>query len=351
MNVVELLQVLDAAPSPAVAKSGLNSESAISDVLVLVGEDALLRDRAVMALRRHFTDDAPAAFSQDTFNAQDTEPERIVQSVKTLPMLVPKKLVLVKGAEHFSAEALDCLLPLLEHPVPSTGLVLTASKLDGRSRFAKLAKRKACWIDVQTPRGRALVSFCVAEAKRRGHHLAASDASDLMDVLGADLIAIDDALERLSLYVGERAPITADTIETVVVQLPLATIWDLVDGVSMLDQRKSLKSLEALLRLREPPLRIVAMLARQFRLLARIKDALASGADAQTAAQVAGVPPFKASELASASRRLNGTRITFAFRELARLDAALKSSRSPAEVLIQQSVLRLAAAGSEARTS
>lgn len=343
MNVIELLQKLE---KPGATKSSGASSATpkpSQSVYVLVGEEALLRDRALAALRNHHTDEATLAFNHDVFHAKDTQPQRIVEAVKTLPMLAGQRFIVVKEAELFSAEDLEHLSPLIEHPVPTTCLILMAQKLDGRSRFARLVKQKEYWIDVQPPRAKGLSTFIMSEAKRRGHALGANESLILMEILGVDLLAIDDALERLSLYVGPHEPITAEAIEAVVVYLPLATIWDLVDGVSALDQHRALTALCALERLREPPLRIVAMLARQFRILARMKDALSNHTDPLTAARHAGAPPFKAAELAAASRKLANARLRLAFKELAGLDQALKSSRCPPEVLLQQAVLRLSA--------
>lgn len=313
----------------------------LAPVYLLVGEETLLRERALSALRMLNADDGLGPLNQDVFHAKDTHPEDIVRAARTLPMFAAQRLILVREAEHFSAQALELFLPLLEQPVGTTCLVITAEKLDGRTRFARLAKKSGSWVDVQPLGGRALINFVATEGQRRGHLVTSSDAQLLVDTLGSDLLTLDDALERLSLYVGEGAPITRTAIESVVVHLPLATIWDLVDGVSSTDVERAMAALESLLDLAEPPLRIVAMLARQFRILVRMKDALRSESDPQSAARRAGAPPFKALELAKASRSLDVSQLRSAFIELANLDRSLKSSRCPAEVLMQQAVLRL----------
>jgi DNA polymerase-3 subunit delta len=83
------------------------------------------------------------------------------------------------------------------------------------------------------------------------------------------------------------------------------------------------------------------MLARQLRMVARMQGALASGAQPQDAAKLAGAPPFKARELATAARRFDRRALARAFGVLAETDLALKGSRTPPDAVLQAALLEL----------
>src|SRR5690606_14901870 len=131
------------------------------------------------------------------------------------------------------------------------------------------------------------------EAKARGHALGLDATRALLDALGDDLGALDDALERLSLFVGEGQPIELPAIEACVTRARAETIWALVDGVSARDARQTVAAASSLLADRQAPLYILSMVARQLRQVAKMREGLANGMGPEEAARAAGAPPFK----------------------------------------------------------
>jgi DNA polymerase-3 subunit delta len=141
--------------------------------------------------------------------------------------------------------------------------------------------------------------------------------------------------------VGEGAPILLEHVEQCVAHVRIESIWSLVDAVSARDAKTALASAASLLGDREPPLRILAMVARQLRAVAKMRDALASGLKPQEGAQKAGVPPFKARDFANAVRRFDDHKLARAFRLIAEADLALKGSKVPGPRVLERTLLAL----------
>jgi DNA polymerase-3 subunit delta len=313
----------------------------IPAVVVIAGEESFFVDRAVAALRRAVVGDGPSGWNEDIFEGKGVSASRILDAARTLPMLTGQRLVLVRALDALAAAELDKLADYLEKPSPSSCVVLVAEKLDGRTRMAKRASKLGILVDAAPVKPADLRSFVTAEAQRRRIQIAAEAASAIIDALGSDLPAIDDALERLSLYVGAEAKIDLDAVEVCVVKVRVESIWSLVDAVGMRDRRGALRAVSSLLAGREPPLRILAMVARQLRIVARMQSALAAGTPPPEAARLAGAPPFKARDLATAAKRFDGPALSRAFSVLAATDLALKGSRTPPEVVLQGAILEL----------
>lgn len=319
---------------------------------VLVGPERFLLERAVRAIRAAAVGDGPTGFNEDAFHGgQGLSAKSILSAAKTLPMMAATRFVLVRDTEALPAAELDALASYLEEPSPSTCLVLVAEKLDGRTRFAKAARKVDAWIEAPVLKAAAARSFITDEASARGHRIAGPAAEALLDAIGEDLALLDDGLERLSLFVGEGAPIDEAAIEACIQPVRSATIWALVDAVSLRDLRPATRAAASLLAAREPALRILAMIARQLRMVARMQEALSTGLRPPEAAKAAGAPPFKARELAEAARRFRPSDLAAAFVLLAETDRALKGSKRPPEVILEEAILRLCRAtpGSEDR--
>jgi DNA polymerase-3 subunit delta len=310
-------------------------------VIVITGGERFFIDRALRGVRKAVLSEGLSGFNEDVFEGKGCTAARIADAARTLPMLASQRLILVREADAIAAAELDKLSEYLEQPSPSSCVLLLCEKLDGRTRFARRATKLGLVVDAAPLKVGDLRGFLQAEASRRGVRIAPDAAAALLDTLGTDLPGIDDALERLSLYAGEAARIELADVTACVTRVRVESIWSLVDAVGLRDRRAALRAAASLLADREPPLRILAMIARQLRMIGRMQTALDAGAAPPEAARQAGAPPFKARELTTAARRFEPRVLRRAFAVLAQTDMALKGSKRPGDAVLQGALLEL----------
>ena len=322
-------------------------EGRFRPVVLIVGPERWLAAQAVAALRRAVLGEGPSGFNDDRFEVGPgaTPMATVLSTARTLPMMATARFVLahLQRGEKTPAEDLAALADYLEQPSETSCLVVLAERLDGRSKLVRRAKAKGAYVEASPLKRAQLQDFLREEARRRGHRLEPAAAALLLEDVGEQLGPLDDALERLSLYVGPGQPITVEAVEATLTRSHGETVWGLVDGVAEGDARRALRvAARAFVHDAEPPLRLVALLARQFRMIARFREARAQGQRPAEAARAAGAPPFKARDLDRAASRLDGRRLTAIFEVLAQLDRQLKGSKVPAELLAEEAFLRLA---------
>ncbi len=310
-------------------------------VCVLMGSERVRLERAVAALKKAALADGPSGFNDDLFQGQGLTAQTVINAARTLPMMAQSRFVLVRNADAMPAGEHDALASYMAKPSPETCLVLVADKLDGRTKLAKAARDANALYECEPPRPQEVPDLARREASARGHALSPQAAEALADAVGVDLAALTDALDRLSLFVGATQPIESDHVAACVAHVRTESIWSLVDAVSAKDAATALSAASSLLSDREPPLRILALVARQLRTVARMRDALASGLRPQDAATKAGAPPFKARDLALAAKRFDDAQLHRAFRLVAEADLALKGSKVPGPRVLELTLLQL----------
>ncbi|HEY6881129.1 MAG TPA: DNA polymerase III subunit delta [Polyangiales bacterium] len=313
---------------------------AFPPVAVIAGSERLLVERAVDALREAAKAE-PGGFNSDVFQGQGLSAQTLINTARMLPMMAQTRFILVRHADAIPQGELEAICAYIKKPVAETCLVFVSEKLDGRSKLAKAAQDVSGFHEAVPPQARDLPPLLQGEARMRGHELEVEAAQALVDALGADLSALDDALERLSLYVGEGNPIDVKAVEASVVHVRTDSVWALVDAVGARNKRAAIASAGSLLGSQEPPLRILALLARQMRTIARVRSALKSGLKEQEAAQKAGAPPFKARELAQLARKFDDAQMRHAFATLAEADLLLKGSKVQGPRVLEQALLSL----------
>ncbi len=240
------------------------------------------------------------------------------------------------------ASPLDKLAAYAAAPVDSSCMVLVAEKIDGRRKLVALAKRQGFLVSCETLDDRTLLSWILDRARVKGHAMEHDVAELLAAIAGPELAYVNDALERLSLYVGAGKPIDEGAVAECVARVRTADTWALVDAVGKRDLAEGMRLLADVYDPRDRGLPLLGALAWSIRQLAKYQAAAADGASADEAARKAGVfQPFRARELAVKARGFRAKEVERWLLVLAETDVALKSSRRPPEAILDDMLTRM----------
>jgi DNA polymerase-3 subunit delta len=316
----------------------------IAPIYCLHGPERFLIDRVLAALRRRIlgaTGDASGC-NCELFDLKEVTLIDVLAAARTLPMFAKQRLVIARGLEQVKAEGLEPLTAYAAHPNPSTCLVLLAEKVDGRLR-AFLALRKAGFLhEFARLKDRDLGPFIAREAKTRGLAIDSDAAEALANAAGPDLGRLMQALEQLEIYAGKAGRISRAQIEELVPESRERNVFELTKAIGTGDTRRALQLVTNMLRNREPPLRIQAMLLRQLRQTWRAKELMAANLPRAEMAAAVGLPPFFLDDVLVPARRLSVAALRRSFERLYQADRAFKSSRVDPEVQLTRLVRQLA---------
>ncbi len=326
-------------------------------VYLVVGEERLLRDMVVDALRGASLAGGIAAFNEDKFTAGEVDADKVVSAARTVPMMAARRFVLVRSVERWDAKEgkegdgapFDRIAEYAASPADTTCLVLAGEKIDGRRKLALTARKEGFLVACDPLDDRALPAWIRERFDAKGHAVD-RDAAELLTALaGPSLSSLDDAVERLSLYAGPGAAIGEDAIAVCVARVRTADTWAMVDAVGARDLGRALRTLADAYDPRERGLPLLGALAWSVRQLARYQAAMAAGASAQDAARQAGAfQPSRARELSMKARAVTAREVERWILVLAETDLALKSSRRSPDVVLEEMLTRLCRAEASA---
>lgn len=320
----------------------------IPPVVLVVGAEQYLQGQVWHAVRAAVLKGGVPGLNEDLFIAGETPVDSVISTARTLPMLAKRRLVAVRQLERWEAntkgsgDALDRIAQYASEPVASTVLVLSGTKIDGRKRLSTIAK-KGNWLVACEPIARSgIAGFIAAKAKQNSVRISSSAAELVVEVVGSDLAAISDAVERLCLFVGPDGVVDEDTVGTCLVRIKTSTVWELVGAIGHRDLGRALTALDAVYDPRDRGLPIVGTMAWSARQLLRFEAALRTGKSPTEAAQASGAPPFRANELADQCKRLSRPELERWLEVIADVDLALKgASKRPPKAVLEHAVLSL----------
>jgi DNA polymerase-3 subunit delta len=325
-------------------------------VYLIAGEERHYRQQVVAAMRRAVVGSDGASLNEDQFEAGEADARAIVSAARTLPMFGPRRLVLVRGLDRWDAKndasqakgseskgvvhkPLEQLADYAAAPSDTTTLLLIADKLDNRRRLVIAAKKDGYLVVCQSPPRNALPGWIRQRARERGHGITAPAAELLAELVGADLCALGDAMERVELFVGKGAELSEAAVLQCVANMQPASVWDLVGAVGRRDAGAALAALERVFEPGGGP-RLVGLLCWSARQLIRFGSARRAGLGPDEAARQAGVPPFKLREVTEQLRHLPLERAEQWLEALAQVDFDLKGgSRLPQKAVLETAFL------------
>jgi len=306
---------------------------------LVAGDEPLLRDDAMAALRRAVLEGASADFNLDKLPAASTSPGALRDALRMLPVMARRRLVWLREPEEARAAGRALLDALPDAVTELAGrddvvLVVTAVKIDRRERWVKAFGDPAALVVCEAPRdARGLAGFARAEAKRQGVGLEPAAAELLAERIGPQLLVLRQEIAKAALLAHPARTITRDHVARGVIDVAEEPIWDLTDAIGEGRPGDALATLGRLLRGGAPAPVVLASLASHFRKLARVR----------AGARLAG-PPFVLRKLESQARRYALQRLLAHLEAIHRTDEALKGKGGlPPELALERLVLGLAA--------
>ena len=284
---------------------------------LLAGDEPLLRDDALAALRHAVLGEGGSDFDEDRLSAERTDAGAIEDSLNTLPVLAARRLVLLEDPEGRRAKGVTDALPdriaALEEGAGSV-LVVLAQKADKRARWVKAFGTSV--VDCAAPtRAREVAAFVRREAERQEVALGRGVAELLAERTGPQLLLLRQEIAKLALFAGPGEKIQKEHVAAGTATLAEAPIWDLTDAIGEGRTADALRVLSQLQAAGAPGPVILGSLVSHFRRLLRVGHG----------ASVPG-PPFVRRKLESQARRYGVRRLRSSLDAIHQTDLALKGA-------------------------
>lgn len=287
----------------------------------------------------------------------------VIDDARALSLFAAERVLWVSGAEaalpkgRASAQEENAgaaeLAEYVRHPTPGTVVVFVASRYDfegeDRGKIERVQKFFSCITEVVEFRPYTVESarhLAQDLAQAAGLQLGLSELGLLVDSLAADASRIANEIEKLRLYTGGSRKVTADDILRLVPNAQAATIFALVAALGRGDRKRSLDSLDTLLREGEYLPLALTFLATQFRLaMVAHEGRLRTSQQIQNYFSKQGIRIWRdrAEQIYQTVSAFSAERLTRAIEKVAWADRALRDARPDDRVVMEELVFDLTA--------
>lgn len=292
-------------------------------VYLLYGEEDYLKKQYKEKLKKGILPD-DNSMNYAYFEGKGADENEIIMLSDTMPFLSEKRLIIVENSGFFKVKKEELAAYIANIP-ETTVLVFIESEVDKRNKVYKEVVKKGRAVEIKIQDERTLILWIASLIKKENKKVKESTIRYLIDKTGDNMESLSNELEKLFSYTFLRDEITTKDIDAIVTVKMQNHIFDMVDAVSTKKQKKALDLYNELLALKEPPMRILYMLGRQFRQLYEVKQLKKEGYSKSQIASKAGMHPFVVGKNMIQSEHFSSKKLKEIMEDALELEKAVKT--------------------------
>jgi len=323
-------------------------------VYLFIGPDAYHRN----ACRKALLERLPEI---DRFDLDETSLTSVLDDARSLSLFSNERIIWVSSAEaalpktraaDAGEEDAAALQSYLQRPTPGVVLIFDSSRYEfegeDKAKIERVQRFYSAipdYVEFRPFTLEAARQLAKDLARAGGLNIGLAEIGLLVEALASDASRIAIEIEKLALYAGGRK-ITADDIALMVPNARETTIFALVAALGRADRKRSLDSLDTLLRDGEYLPLALTFLATQFRLAMVAHEAkLHTSQQVQTYFTRQGIRIWRdrAEQVCQTVSAFSKERLATAMDKVFQADRALRDARPDDRIVMEELVLSLTA--------
>lgn len=294
-------------------------------VYLLYGEESYLRlqyrDKLKAALVA-----ADDTMNYHYFEGKDTNPLELIDLAETMPFFAERRVIFVENSGFFKKSA-DQLAEYLRAVAPTACLVFVEREVDKRGRMFKAVRDAGRTVEFAQQNEATLKKWILVLLKKEGKRIAEPTLNYFLQKTGTDMENIYRELEKVFCYTLGRDVVTQEDIDAVCIRQVNNQIFDMVEAIAQRRQQQALKLYYDLLSLKEPPMRILFLIGRQFNLLMQVKELKKKGYDDKRIGEKTGLHGFVVKKYVAQAARFLMEELREALTACVEADEAVKTGK------------------------
>ena len=294
-------------------------------IYLLYGEEAYLRKQYRDKMKESLIDNGDT-MNNHYYEGKDTKIEEIIDLAETLPFFADKRVIIIENSGWFQKGG-DKMAEYLPNLPESSYLIFVEMQVDKRSKLYKTVKSKGRIAEFAHQDEQTLKRWILGMLKKEGKNITAADMQFLLERTGTEMAHIKTEMEKLLCYTMGKSEVTRADIEEICTKRVQNQIFDMINAIADRNQKKALDLYYDLLTLKEPPMRILALIGRQFNLLLQVKELKKKGYSQALIAEKTGLHGFVVGKYEKQAAQFSTAKLREALEACVEADENVKTGR------------------------
>lgn len=292
---------------------------------LLYGEEAYLKKQYKDKLTKAMLPEGDTV-NYAYYEGKGTNPAELIDLAETMPFFADRRLIVVENSGFFK-NATPELADYIKNMPETACFLFVESEVDKRGKMYKSVKDKGRAVEMGRQDEKTLLYWLAGMVKKEGKQIKESTARYLVAKTGTDMENLEKEMEKLFSYTLGQTEITVQDVDEICTTQITNKIFDMVEAVATKQQKRALHYYYDLLALKEPPMRILYLLSRQFKLLMEVKDLSGRGYEKSQIAKTAGLHPFVAGKYIKQCHSFSKEELRSIIEDAANMEEMVKTGR------------------------
>ncbi|MGN0472380.1 MAG: DNA polymerase III subunit delta [Lachnospiraceae bacterium] len=261
-----------------------------------------------------------------SYKGKDVNVPEIIELAQTLPFFADRRVMILEDTELFGSRGEQLANYLAQIP-ETVYFIFDEENVDKRSRLYKACNSNGKVQECVMYTGAQLQKWILTLLSRSGKKISPEAYQLFVEKTGSDMNNMCQELKKLVCYVGDREAVLPEDVEAICTTRVSSKVFDLIEAVARQDQKQALAVYGDMLEMRESPVAILTLIARQFNMLLMTKELRAKGYHGDAMAAKLGVPAFVANKYLNQAGKFTVATIRQAIEDCVETDENFKSGR------------------------
>lgn len=260
-----------------------------SRVYLLYGEEKFLVRTYKNQLKNAICGDDDMNFSH--YEGKDLDINDVRDTSLTLPFWADRRLILIEDCGLFKASS-ESMAEIVKNAPESTYFIFTDSEVDKRNKLFKTISDCGYVAEMKSQTDDDLSNWALRIFTEAGKKITRDNMNLFLRIAGPEMDNMYNEAEKLVSYCMKRDTITdADIVELCSVRT-VDRIFDMIQEMANRNTDAVMRLYADLLALKEPPMKLLALIGRHFSQLLAVRKLMEQGQSAQAIAARLGIRPY-----------------------------------------------------------
>lgn len=307
----------------------------LKNAYLLYGEEAyLISQYRDLLLKSMHPDSLENSMNYTKFEGKAIDEKQFIEMAESMPFFSDYRTILVEESGFFK-NANDLICDYFKEPCETTRFIFVEKEVDKRGRLYKLIKDNGRAVEFPLQTEEKLKNWILRKLSAENKRITGAAMDLFLARTGNDMRNIDTELEKLICYTYESTDIHENDVDQIVTTRVSDHIFDMIAAIGLKQQNRALHLYYDLLAKKEPPLKILALLSRQFNLMLQTKELRRKGNNKAGIAQKLKLQPFIADKYMQQSTHFKEEDLKTALVDCVEAEEAIKTGQMDDRLAIE----------------
>lgn len=275
------------------------------------------------------------------YDLNNTPLKDAIDDAETYSMFAETKTVIVENASMFTtltSKDSDIVENYLNNINKSTNLIFTShtEKIDTRKKITKLIKK----VGIVKEFNEEISPLNLTKNLLKDYDISEKTINLFLDRVGNNQLIIQNEINKIKIYKNKDKNITDKDIINLTNKNIDIDIFKLIDYIVQKNKEKAIELYYEMLKINEEPIKIIVILANQFRIMYQSKELLKKGYSEKDIASILKIHPYRVKLAIQNSRNYSSKTLLEYLNNLADIDIGIKTGKLNKDLALELFILK-----------